>query len=175
MAKKYFLIGIVLLLVSVVILGCGIPQEQYDAVVVDRDKLQQELQSVKSEFDAIKAELETNKADLETVRTELTEVKEVYPPREFSSAQELHNWLVANNIAERPVATDAESLYSKALEIQEDALKDGYIISAGIIDLPSGDFLVFLTTVIDGNVFMWNPETDKATNYSALAGLWKVH
>ena len=99
MFRRWFLVG-VLLLASLLVVGCGIPQEQYDAVAADLNKAQQDLQSAESELatsqskvseltsslEKEKSDLEAVQAQLDTVRQELTETKKVYPPRNFSSA-----------------------------------------------------------------------------------------
>lgn len=75
MRKKRFLIGVVLLVASLLVTGCGIPQEDYDAVVAERDAVQTELQSVSSELERKKSELESTKSQLETIQGELETVK----------------------------------------------------------------------------------------------------
>lgn len=91
MKKRCFLIGTTLLLL-VFVVGCGIPQEQYDAVLAERDQTQQELQSVKAELAIVQGEvsgltsnLEKEKsgaketqAELETVKSELETVQAEY-------------------------------------------------------------------------------------------------
>ena len=80
--------------------------------------------------------------------------------RDFSSLRELQDWLLANDVSERPPTQYADAWYSKALEIQEDALKDGYIVSADYDAMEEG-VVVWCTTVINGKVFYWDPETDE--------------
>ena len=63
----------------------------------------------------------------------------------------------------------------KALEIQEDALNDGYIVSAWIDYYPDVEiYSVLCTAVVDGRVWMWDPETDEPVDFSSLSGLLKV-
>ena len=110
-----------------------------------------------------------------TVKQELANIKKAYPARNFSSMKDLQDWLNANDISERPPSTSAEDLYIKALEMQENALKDGYIISA-YIDYSAEEeiFYIGLEAIAEGNVFMWNPETDELLDFSGLTGLLKV-
>ncbi len=65
--------------------------------------------------------------------------------RDFTSLSELQDWLLENDVSEKPSTKYAEDWYGRALEVQEDALKAGYIVSA----------------VINGKVFYWDPETDE--------------
>lgn len=217
MKKRWFLFGVLFLLVSCLLAGCGVKQELHDAVVADLGTAQAELQSVKAQLGEIQTELKATEDELavkknelgssqtemaslveeresltaekaslqadydklsdenSTVKQELAEIKEVYPPRDFSSLKELQDWLLANDISNRPSSTTAESLYSKALTLQEDALKDGYIIS---VDIDSGERLdeysIACVTIIDGDIWAWDPEDDEPINFSQLAEFMKV-
>ncbi len=54
------IIGILLMLVTVLILfsGCGVPQEDYDAVVAERDTAQTQVASLESDMAATQADLD---------------------------------------------------------------------------------------------------------------------
>lgn len=75
MVKRWLSVGIMLLLMSLLAVGCGIPKEDYEAVVTERDMAQAELQSVSSELELKKTELQTTQSELETVRTEFESTK----------------------------------------------------------------------------------------------------
>jgi len=107
------------------------------------------------------SEYEALQADYEAVKQELVEIKEVYPPRDFSSLRELQDWLLANDVSEKPATMYAEDWYGRALELQEDALKDGYIVSADYDVVTETELAVWCTTIINGMVFYWDPETDE--------------
>ncbi len=82
--------------------------------------------------------------------------------RDFSSISELEEWLLTNDVSERPTTDYAEGWYRKALEIQEDALSDGYIISADYdYDAMTDTYSVFCVAIIDGDIWYWDPETDE--------------
>jgi len=68
MNKRWFLIGVMLLAVLMVV-GCGIPQEDYDAVVAERDAGQTKLQSVQDELDTAKSELQSVKSQLTSLQS----------------------------------------------------------------------------------------------------------
>jgi len=131
---KWWLAGMVILGSAVVLLvGCGVPQADYD---------------------------ELNTAH-EAVEKELAEIKEVYPADDFSSLSELNDWLLENDVSKKPVTTYADDWYGRALEVQEDALKDGYIVSVDYdYDAEDDSYLVWCTTIINGKIFYWDPETD---------------
>ena len=149
MKKRWFLISPLLVLVVLFAGGCGVSQDEYDNVVADLEKAQQELLSIGAELAASQSEaselknsleesiadLEITEAELEAAKEELAKMEKVYPPRDFSSSTELRDWLAENAVSESPPTTIAENLYAKALQIQVDASKDGYIIS---VDLDPG-------------------------------------
>ena len=81
--------------------------------------------------------------------------------RDFSSITELEEWLRENDVSERPATEDAGQRYRKALDIQEDALGDGYIVSADYdYDLTMDTYYIHCVTIIDGDIWYWDPETD---------------
>ncbi len=59
MRKRWFPAGMTLLLVPWLLVGCGVAQEQYDAVVAELNSAQIKIQSLQSELDATKSELES--------------------------------------------------------------------------------------------------------------------
>lgn len=71
MKKKVFLVGMIFLLVPWLLAGCGVAQEQYDAVVAETDKLQHELQSVKTELETTQAKVSELTLSLKKAETEL--------------------------------------------------------------------------------------------------------
>ena len=139
---------IVLVLIMTAITGCGVAQSEYDALQAQKQTLENDLNSLQSEYDAL--------------NDELLAIKEVYPPREFSSRTEIEDWLYENDVSERPISDWADTTYIKALEIQSDALSDGYIVSVDYdYDLDEEMYYIYCTTIIDGYVWYWEPETDE--------------
>jgi hypothetical protein len=138
---KWSLSGIIILvLILSVAAGCGVAQSDYDALLAQKQALENEKNSLQSEYDAVK--------------NELSAIEEVYPPREFSSRTQLENWLFENDVSDKPESTYVDGWFSKALEIQNEALLDGYIVSADYDYFEADDtYLVFCTTMIDGYVW----------------------
>ena len=84
--------------------------------------------------------------------------------KDFSSLDELEEWLLGNDVSEKPVTEYAEDWFRKAVELQEDALADGYLISADYDVLDDGESVtVWCTAIVRGRVFFWDPETDEVT------------
>ena len=197
MVKKWLLVGGMLLLVSLLVIGCGIPQEEYDVVMAERDTLQREVTSLQSNLDTaenqigtlesevaeaqsqiealgsnldeaesqietLQSDYDKLKNDYETVSSELADIKMVYPPRDFSSRMELEDWLLTNDVSEKPITSTAEGWIARALEVQEDALADGYVVSMDYDGPDEEDkYYVFCTTIIDGYIWVWDPEADE--------------
>ena len=153
---NWLLIGTVILSLAMVLLvGCGVAKSEYEA-------LQAEYAALEAELETVRSDLSNLQAEYDAVSQELTEIEKVYPPRDFSSLSELQDWLLQNDVSERALATTAERWYSKALEIQEDALKDGYMVSADYDYDPETDlFYIFCVTIINGDIWYWDPETDE--------------
>ncbi len=169
MKRPYWLlIGVIVSVLAIVLLAGCVSKSEFEAVAAEKESLEVEKQSLQAEKAALEADKESLQADYskltvdyKSANTELAEIKAVYPPRNFSSSHELEEWLLANDVSERPASTNVEDLYSKALEIQEDALNDGFIVSVWI------DYrieAVLCATVIGGGaISMWSPETDSLT------------
>jgi len=134
---------------------------------------QAELTTTQAELTTTQAELTTTQTEYEATKQELTEIKKVYPPDDFSSRSELVDWLKANDVSEEPPASSVESVYSRALKIQQDALKDGYIISVDIDELGEGSFLIACVAIIDGDFWSWGPNSDFSKQWQRLAKVWR--
>lgn len=147
-------LGLVLLIVVLVLLF--VSRSQYGELEADYDALQTDLTSVQASYDSLKQELNN--------------IKKVYPPRDFSSLAELQEWLLENDVSELPPVDifEIEQIYSRALQIQADALKDGYIISVDIDVLSYDIAYIACVAIIDGDFWWWYPETDELNQYFDL-------
>ena len=136
------------------------------SVESDLASVESDLASVESDLASVQADYDELNANYMATKNELAEIKEVYPPKDFSSLSELQDWLLTNDVSERPVTEFAEGWYGRALEIQEDALKDGYMISVNLDYGETEDlFYIACVTIIDGDIWWWNPETDEPIQY----------
>jgi len=199
------------------LVGCGVSQDQYDAALTDLEKVQQELQSVtaayeelvaeqenlqvdnpdklsadyedlhqeltslrvekdsleancdelKTENEAIAKELSEIKESYESVQQEFTNLEKVYPPKYFSTREELKSWVQSNAVPETPIHSNLFGSYQgylRCLEIQKAALRDGFIID--VYRGTSGKaFLMALTDdgsdETDEAIYSWDPDRDE--------------
>lgn len=99
-------------------------------------------------------------SQLSTLQGKYDQIAKVYPPHEFGSLNDLTTWLVKDTTSNLPYSDTMEALYSKALGQQAAALKDGYVISVDQEVIDDQLYFVFCTTVIGGQVWVWDIETD---------------
>ena len=134
---------------AVVLVLLFVSRAEYNDLETDLANLQDDLAGLQTLHDSTQAEL--------------ADIKQLYPPRDFSSEQELREWLAANDVSDLPPLSmlDVEHRYARALMIQEDALADGYIISVDF-DAP---IYVACIAIIDGYLWVWEPESDNVFLY----------
>ena len=166
------------------LVACGISADVHDAVVAEKEAAQasvNQLEKEKATAQASVAQLEKEKAtaqasvsqleqENESVKTDLAKAQEtvqnlntVYPPRRFKDRNEIETWLRNDDISQRPGASLAEGLLSKALEQQARALADGYIVSADYAG-PDEDynFEIWVSAVTENlDYFLWDVESDE--------------
>jgi cell division protein FtsL len=70
MLKRWPLVGLVFL-VSLVVVGCGVPQEEHDTVLAERDAAQAEVASLQSELARMQKNLATAESDLGETESDL--------------------------------------------------------------------------------------------------------
>ena len=117
------------------------------------------------------SKFEALQADYTVVKNQLDAISKVYPPRDFNSYSELSEW-VSKHI--KPYSSTAEKWYASALKVQEEALNDGYIVSAviedatdysglteqQILNFPYSEqiFIAYNTAIVGDTMWYWNPE-----------------
>ena len=80
MVRRWFLVGGILLWVTLLMAGCGIAQEQYDAAVAERDSAQAELQSVRDELSAAQSTMQTQGQAMAKAKTLAEIVNTLFVP-----------------------------------------------------------------------------------------------
>ena len=124
MRNKGFLVGVALLLVLILTIGCGIPKEDYEALVAERYSAQTELQSVKGELDV-------EQSKVKNLQSDLTRIDSLVPSLE--NKQALVDQLLAFEIAR------SQSLIAKNEGREEESKR---LTSLGVSILESYDPLV---------------------------------
>ncbi len=177
MKKEWFVVGIVILLVPWLVVGCGISEEVYNTVVAERDSAQAQVTNLQSGVSAAQAKYDDLKADYDELNTdyeelntdyeelntdceatseELAKIKMVYPPRDFKSVTELESW-VRDHV--QPEGTYLDEDFRAALEIQSQGLEDGYLISV-VFDEDDTDpeyGWIFCAALVNGVYYTWYP------------------
>jgi len=156
---NWVLIGVVILCLAIVpLLGGCVAKSKYEA-------LQADYQALQADYDALNA-------DYQAASSELADIKAVYPPRDFESYSELSEWA---NKHIKPERSTADKWYGEALKVQEEALTDGYIVSANISDITDYStgwtgrtFLVCNTAVAGGTLYWWDPSIGELWQYPII-------
>ena len=68
--KKVFSVGIVLLVVLLVAIGCGVPSGYHEIVTAQRDSAEAQLQVVQSELDSTKSQLRAVQSELDAAKSQ---------------------------------------------------------------------------------------------------------
>ena len=75
MVKRLRIIIMMLLLLALLVTGCGIPKTEHDAVLAERDAAQTKVISLQTDLTAAQNELTSTKAELTSTKAELTSTK----------------------------------------------------------------------------------------------------
>jgi hypothetical protein len=82
-------------------------------------------------------------------------------PDDFPSEAALILWIEEETTSELPAIDNAVDWFGKARLVQLNGLNDGYIINVDYDYNESTDkYNVYCTTVIEGTIYFWDPETD---------------
>ena len=127
---------------------------QANEVVAESNSTISDLEDDISDLDNQVGSLTAENSDLQD---ELDDINEVFPPRNFYSYSELNNWVISNGVSGYPYASTIKGWYTKGMELQQDALNDGYIVSVDI-DTDSSGSVVWCVAVIGDTMYYWDPE-----------------
>ena len=73
--KRKLLVGMVLVLVILFLSSCGIPQEEYDDILAQRDAAQAEVVSLQSELNNSQSQLENSQSQIEDLESDVAEAQ----------------------------------------------------------------------------------------------------
>ena len=153
--------GLVVLLVLLVIswIQTNSLHNDIDDLEAENSSLNSQLTSVQGQLAQAQSSLSSLQSDYDSVSAELADLNSKFPPVEFANSGDLQLWLNGNTVSNQPPATSYEMWYDKALQLQRDALNDGYIISVDI-DYYEDSISIWCVAVTDGYMWVWDPETD---------------
>lgn len=168
MSKVFSGVFAVLFIISMLMAG-GCSGEEKALLAQERDAANSQLQQTQAELNiacadlsAVENELAALKASFEAAQKTITELQAKSSPRYFSSPIELANWLAKDPVSEEPDAVTYGAWYAKALRVQQNAAADGFLVSVQYHYCDERHIIEYIAclTVVNGYMFMWNPETD---------------
>ena len=151
MKRIWLLASAALLFVSLLLMSCGVPQDDYDTVIAERDAALAATASLQSDYNDVSAEL--------------AEIKKIYPPGDFASVTALETW-VRNHI--QPDYEYLDETFRSALIIQSQGLEDGYLISV-MYDEDDTDpsyGWIFCGALVNGGLYIRSPSDPEVLSYA---------
>ena len=125
----------------------------------DLASVQGQLSNVQSQLSNTQGELAGVQSELSDVSAELAVMQGKYPPRRFNSNLELESWL--DDQPNPPSSADAVLWLRHALDMQQAAADDGFLISADQWTDDGVYYQVWCSAVLeDGSYYWWDPDTD---------------
>jgi len=146
---------VIVILLAMLLSGCGVSQEDYGAVIEEKNKLsadvellQTELTQTSNKLKNAEASLQASESNLTVAQNQLEDIKEKlisvqndlsvsnedllniqnkYPLRYFNDKYELGQWL--SEQTKIPEGANVLHWYISALILQDEAMKDGYILN----------------------------------------------
>lgn len=168
MSKVFSGVLAVLFITSLLLAG-GCSGEEKALLAQERDAANSQLQQTQAELTAACADLATAgteltalKASFDAAQKTITELQAKATPKYFSSPIELANWLAKDPVSEEPDAVTYAGWYTKALRVQQNAAADGFLVSVQYHYCDERHVIEYIAclTVVNGYMFMWDPETD---------------
>jgi hypothetical protein len=143
---------------SLLFVGCGVSQDEFDKVTAEKTALQDQFNSAVTAKNDLQDQLDSAVADKNVLQAELDEINAIYPPGEFASVGDLESWVTKNR---QPATTYLDETFRSALVVQELGLADGYLISVMYDedDTDPGTGWIFNAALVNGRFYVWNPET----------------
>ena len=155
-------------------------QAEINALIREKESLEADYNQLNTENAAVLKELTEIKESHESIYQELSDIQAVYPPKHFSTAEELKSWVRSNAVSDTPVHQNlllTYDAYARALEIQEAALKDGYIVSVAVYSHSTGQLFIRRICCMascDDGIYYWFPDRDDI-ELSARIVTWELN
>lgn len=115
--------------------------------------LQDALSELQNKYDSLQN-------DYQSANNELSGIKAIYPPRNFTSKDELTGWLTAKNITAYD-NNDPVAVYEHACELRQLAADDGYIlnVNVGYYGASTMYFRIYCTAQVQNTLYYWDVQT----------------
>lgn len=113
-------------------------------------------------------ELQTKYEDVLQAKTNLSQeltACEAKWPRYFHDESELRDWIKKNLT---PDETSTDKQYSRAVQLQEKALNEGFILSACVDQTSTEAFTVFMMAVAGHKIYWWLPQEGELYPYPLM-------
>ncbi len=122
MRRKQFLLGAMVLLVSLLVVSCGIPQEEYDAVLAEQDATQAKVESLQTKVESLQGELDKAQGQIESIENDRSEVES-----DLTTAQSQISSLQSdlNDAKDNLAAVEAQIIKMEAILLFLDDFEDG--------------------------------------------------
>jgi len=75
MRRKQFLLGAMVLLVSLLVVSCGIPQEEHDAVLAEQDATQAKVESLQTKVESLQTKVESLQGELDKAQGQIESIE----------------------------------------------------------------------------------------------------
>lgn len=119
MVGRWFIFGVILL-VSLLIVSCGVPEEDYEVVVSERDAAQNQLESLQSDLAIMESDLESMDSDLTAASaTIISEMRTIKKAKAFAEVLSVFFHPLLTDEAPGPVADVLDQL-SEPVQATED-------------------------------------------------------
>lgn len=76
MRRKQWLLGVIVLLASALVISCGIPQEEYNAALIERNATQAKVESLQTEAESLQTEIESLQTEIKSLQDEFDKAQD---------------------------------------------------------------------------------------------------
>lgn len=134
MKKKQLLLGILVLLVSLLMVSCGIPQEEHNAILAERDEAQAEVESLRTEVESFQDEMESLQDELDDAQEQIESIED--------DRSELESDLASAQIQISSLQSDLDDTNSNLAAAEAQIAKTEAIYKVVLLfdDFEDGDF-----------------------------------
>jgi hypothetical protein len=156
------IIAAIAVFATILAIGDYVSVTEYNYVQTDLKLTAADLKLATSQRDNAIAEIETLQSSIKTLNIELSNLKAIYPPRNFNNADELRLWRYKTGII-----GSGTDWVSAVMELQRIGIKDGFILSLDL-DQYEDSWGLSLNAVAGNDVYSIYPDELTITPYTTL-------